>query len=126
MEGVGKRKQILTALLAGTLAVSGLTACGGSKEKEDASTIHITSGGQAWWGNMIAGLEAKFPELNFEYEDYTGPNHSQYIHTLLEHEDFGDIYVGTYKISDEECKAHLMDMSGYGFVGNYEESILNQ
>lgn len=51
---------------------------------------------------------------------------TEYLRLQLLHDDTGDIFFGTLKYDDATCQKHLMDLSGYGFVGRYESSILNQ
>lgn len=101
------------------------TACSGLKKANDSqNTIKITLSPR--YTNLESVLETEFPDIRFEFEHYTGPASTEYLRTQLMHNDAGDIFLSTLKFDDITCKEHLMDISGYNFVGNYESSLLNQ
>lgn len=87
-------------------------------------TLKITIGHDSW--PLERALQTAFPDINFVFECYRGSNTTEYLRLQLEHNDMGDIFLGTLKYDDETCREHLLDLSGYGFVGNYESSMLNQ
>ena len=100
-------------------------ACSGLKKANDSqNTIKITLSPR--YTNLESVLETEFPDIRFEFEHYTGPASTEYLRTQLMHDDAGDIFLSTLKFDDITCKEHLMDISGYNFVGNYESSLLNQ
>jgi raffinose/stachyose/melibiose transport system substrate-binding protein len=101
---------------------------GGCEKNEKAypkkSSLKITIGQN--YRNFEKALKTEFPDINFEFECYLGPNTTEYLRLQLQHDDMGDIFLGTLQYDDETCQEHLLDLSGYGFMENYESSILNQ
>ena len=68
---------------------------------------------------------AKFaPEVNIELISYSGSNMTAYTRNSLKAGDITDIYATTYMQSAEAMKENLIDLSKYGFVNNYTDSML--
>lgn len=119
-----KKIKIAACLLLGVLLLP-FTGCTGNKSTEpERVSLRITVPHDSW--EFENRLKEKFPEIDFEFEYYRGPNTTEYLRLQLQHDDTGDILLGTLKYDEEACREHLLDLSGYGFVGNYESSILNQ
>lgn len=117
-----KVHKIISCLFAGILFAS-LFGCADEKAPEPVS-LKVTVGHNS--RRAEKALCEEFPEIDFEFECYRGTNTTEYLRLQLEHDDTGDIVLGTLKYDDEMCRQHLLDLSGYGFVGNYESSMLNQ
>lgn len=71
-------------------------------------------------------LVEQFPDIPFDFYNYGGLNTSMAINQLLEKDDFGDVCITSLQVKDEIARDHLMDLSGNGICGRYEQSILNQ
>lgn len=120
-----KLKRILAGILAGSV-LTVLTGCGGGHpENPGQNTLKITLG-QMDSSKLERALETEFPHISFEFEYYKGAGTTEYYRSQIRHDDTGDIFLSTLKFDDDICKEHLMDLSGYSFVGNYENSMLNQ
>ena len=122
----GRRIAAVILLIAAVAAAAVFWNIENKKKEREQNTLHLLAGQQKWWPGLLEALREEFPDLTFETESYVGPNTSQYAKVRLEREKQGDIYLGGYKVSDEDCKKYLLDLSGYSFVGNYNDSILNQ
>lgn len=112
----------LAALFLGAVTACRDTKPTGSPAKEP---IKITIG-HAGFADLEPALTKAFPDIPFEFEYYKGPSTTEYLRSQLLHDDGGDVFFSTLKFDDAACREHLMDISGYGFVGKYESSLLNQ
>lgn len=117
-----------TALLLCVLLIFGMTACGSndSDTAEDQNTLTFTMGPQLWGPSLVSALKEKFPDINFDINYYCGCNTSEYLKTQLEHDDAGDIFFGTTLLTEKRYTDNLLNLSGYSFTGNFEDSMLNQ
>lgn len=116
----------ITALLLAVIMLLTLNACGMAEEKvKEDNTIRITLG-RYDSSNLEKALLKQFPDINFEFEYYKGFATTEYYRSQILNDETGDVFISTLKFEDEICKQHLMDLSGYSFVGNFENSILNQ
>ncbi len=102
-----------------------LAACGQNTAKQDANTITITTGCYTSDTALVSRIiQEQFPEINLDVNIYAGANTTTYLSEQLDHDDASDIFLYTTKLSDEQSKEHLLDLSGYSFVGNYDKGIL--
>lgn len=74
---------------------------------------------------FIEAFQKVHPEVAIDASAYRGSNGSGYAMNTLEHGDIPDIYISTYPPSPEAQREHLIDLSGYGFIGNYTTTMLN-
>lgn len=119
-----KIHRIAACLLLGVSLLS-FGGCAESKtEDSEQNSLKITIGHN--YGKFEKALKEEFPDIEFEFECYRGPNTTEYLRLQLQHDDMGDVFLGTLNYDDETCREHLMDLSGYGFMENYESSMLHQ
>ncbi len=112
---------IAAALLMGLM----LTGCKQHAKENDENTITITTGCYTSDTALVSRIiQEQFPEIDLQVDIYAGANTTTYLSEQLDHDDASDIFVYTTKLSDEQSKAHLLDLSGYSFVGNYDKGIL--
>ncbi|MBE5934733.1 MAG: hypothetical protein E7262_02930 [Lachnospiraceae bacterium] len=94
-----------------------------SKDKDqDVLTISLTHNNIP----LIEALRKEFKDIEFRIDDYYGNNPTEYYSKKLECNDYGDILINTIQLNNETAKDKLLDISGYGFVGNYQTEMLKQ
>lgn len=122
------KKRILAAVLilcVLSVAVPGVWVAFGIKRKlnyDNTLTINM------WTSSMpsiISALEAKFPDINFVLNEYTGANNSYYQMELLQHGEGGDIFLYTTFYNDKDAPEYLVDLSGYPFLANCDRAMLS-
>lgn len=126
-----KRRMIAWGL---AIAVFAFLLIGCAQKKETMTDDHKKAAGhesvtiQMPYGNLSAFMDLvkeKYPEINLEVLPYSGQNMSAYVQDQLRADDMPDIYFTTmYMPGLEDLSDRLIDMSGYDFTGNYEESRL--
>lgn len=119
------RKYFTGALL---LAAALLTSCAKTQEKpqsepknEEALTVLIRS-----HSSIEDALKEKFPDIPLVFDYYDGPNATSNMQMRIKNHDISDIFMGTLKLDEKDSVENLLDLSGYAFCNNYENSILNQ
>ncbi len=121
------KKRILAAVLIMcvlSVAVPGVWVAFGIKRKlnyDNTLTINM------WTSSMpsiISALEAKFPDINFVLNEYTGANNSYYQMELLQHGEGGDIFLYTTFYNDKDAPKYLVDLSGYHLLANCDMANL--
>ncbi len=106
------------------MAVTALGGCAVFRQREESNKLSITIS-YDMEAQFIDALRQKFPEISFDVHYYVGGNGSGYILESLTHNDATDIICTANKIGDEVSEKYLLDLSGYGFMGSFEEGILN-
>lgn len=109
---------IIILMMAGGL----LVGCKGSNESKTL-TINISSNGYV---EFVKALKAEFPKINFEVYSYQGDNSSEFLRSTIVNNDASDIIFTSFVMSDKDQQKYFLDMSGYGFVNNYDSTILNE
>ncbi|KIR01653.1 hypothetical protein P261_00467 [Lachnospiraceae bacterium TWA4] len=75
--------------------------------------------------DFIEVLKKKFPEIYFEVSYYEGENKANYLESLVENDEAGDIIFHVKKFNNQICKEKLLDLSNYEFSAKFNESILH-
>ncbi len=119
-----KTTKIISIVLSLVLLLSVLAGCSSSKENEDQNTLSLLYSATVPQ-KFIEGLKAKFPDINFEFEFYQGANYTEYAQQALYHEEGSDIFNYSLILTDEDSDKYLVDLSGYNFLGNFDNAILN-
>lgn len=126
-------KRIIAILLTVACAVSLLTGCGrgsgtssavtgGGAASDDALTIQCRNGSMA---TFVGYVHEKYPDIDLQVIPYSGSNASTYWRDQLLAGEMPDIYITTsYTPGDDAISEQLLDLSGYGFTANYNESQL--
>ena len=74
--------------------------------------------------DLLDGFAGYAPEVNIEMVSYCGPNMTAYTRNSLKAGNIPDIYTTTYIQGADAMKDHLIDLSKYGFINNYTDSML--
>ena len=74
--------------------------------------------------DLMNGFAEYAPEVNIEVVSYSGSNMTAYARNSLKAGDITDIYATTYMQGADAMKENLIDLSKYGFVNNYTDSML--
>ena len=74
--------------------------------------------------DLLDGFAGYAPEVNIEMVSYCGPNMTAYTRNSLKAGNIPDIYTSTYIQGADAMKDHLIDLSKYGFINNYTDSML--
>ncbi len=119
-----KTTKIISIVLSLVLLLSVLAGCSSSKENEDQNTLSLLYSATVPQ-KFIEGLKAKFPDINFEFEFYQGANYTEYALQALYHGEGSDIFNYSLILTDEDSDKYLVDLSGYNFLGNFDNAILN-
>lgn len=125
-----KGKRILAAALTLVMAAGLLIGCNSGKKEEpeglytgdpDAVRIFV-------WGNSNHEeiLVKEFPDIKFDFYEYSGMNVSSAMAQVLEKDELGDVHINSLRVTDEIAKDHMMDLSGTTLCSKYEASLLNQ
>ncbi len=127
---IKRSKKFLISALMLLLTAGLLAGCSNAQEAE--STSLFTGDPDAIqifiWGNSDHKdiLTEKFPDIKFDFYEYNGINITATIAKLLEKDELGDIHINSLRVTDENAKEHLMDLSGMTLCNKYEPSMLNQ
>ncbi len=111
----------LSIILALLLVLAALSGC---KSDDEQNTLTIQYGRNIPY-TFIEGLEAEFPEIDFSYDFYQGANYTEYINSSLSHGEAADVVVHSVCLNEKESKAYWLDLSGYTFLGNFDNAIMN-
>ncbi len=93
------------------------------QEQNNQNTLRITVESNRC-GAFLEEMIRQFPEINFEIEIYAGANSAAYIDDLLSHGEAGDIIFYNQITKNEQNTSHLLDLSGYPFMGNLKDEVL--
>lgn len=74
--------------------------------------------------DLLDGFAEYAPEVNIELVSYSGSNLTAYTRNSLKAGQIPDIYTTTYMQNAQVMKDNLIDLSKYGFVNNYTDSML--
>ncbi len=132
-----KKNNILKKLLAACLSAAmllSLTACGGTTPDssvsgsgdDEAVTLNILEVNNSYFRNFTQAVRNSAPDIPLNIEYYSGSNPSGYITQKLASQDPPDIVYFTNQLSEEFQQEHLMDLSSYDFLKNYNLSLVNQ
>ncbi len=66
-----------------------------------------------------------YPEVDLDVISYAGINGSGYALHSLQNGDIPDIYITSQSFSKESQEKYLLDLSGYDFVNNYSNTLLD-
>lgn len=99
--------------------------CGAKKEKkaEDTGAVSIYLRDAS---RIEEVLKDRFPDIRFDFVYYDGINTTAEQQMRLANHDITDIFMGTLRLSKEDSEENLLDLSGYEFCDDYENSILSQ
>lgn len=101
-----------------------LSGCGDGKREENTLTINLAGRNM---DALVEGLRAQFPDIHFDIYRYMGSNGSGFLRETIMHNDASDLVFYTQRANEEALVANLMDLSGYGFVGeNVDRAMLEQ
>ncbi len=118
-----KLKKTAALFLSLLMVLSVFGGCGTAK-KEDQNTLTLL------WSRgvpekFINGLVEQFPEIDFELEFYQGENFTEYARQALIHGEGSDIFSYSLALSGADAEKYLVDLSGYTFLGNFDNAILD-
>lgn len=117
-------KKFISIVLVGMLVLSMLIGCqSGVKKNEDDNTLTVTIAANRAT-EFCDAMVKKFPEINFEFDYYYGENMSGYLTEVINHGDGSDLIYYTQMTNKESFAEHLLDLSGYPFIGNLNDEIL--
>lgn len=113
------------------LMTAGLSAGCGSPKKTETTELYTGDPDAIRmfvWGdsNHKDILVEKFPDIKFDFYEYTGMNMTASMAQVLERDELGDIHINSLRVTDEIAKEHMMDISGTTLCSKYESSMLNQ
>ncbi len=114
--------RMMSLFMVMTLLVGSLSGCGVSKNDDD--TLTIWSGSRTF-ALLTKNIKDQFPDMNLDIRYYAGGDTSNFLKNELIHGNGSDIFLFSSKIENELAKEWLLDLSGYGFMGNIESSMLN-
>lgn len=125
-----RKKRFLTFAMVLLMAAGVLSGCGSTKSAESASlytgdpdAIRIFIWDNADYKELLV---EKFPDIKFDFYEYSGMNVTAAMAQVLERDELGDIHINSLRVTDEVAKEHMMDLSGTTLYSKYEPSILNQ
>ena len=116
-------KKLTAVLLTALMLLSVFAGCS-KEEKEDPNTLTVNVG-MLTPVPFLEGLKEEFPEINFVYEYYHGANQTEYQAQRLSHGEATDIIMHSVIFNKEVAEANLVDLSGYTFLGNFDNALLN-
>lgn len=118
-------KKILAWVLVLAMLTSMLASCGtrNSDPAEDENTLTLLVGQQQHIP-LLEAMQEKFPEINFEFEYYSGGNHSYYISERISHGDAGDLICYTVFTSLDEHTSQFYDLSGTSLTGALNDDVI--
>ena len=116
-------KKTLCVLLAiMMLALTLLPGCASDQPKEHEPLTMMTA--NFVYKDLLEGFAEFAPEVKIELTSYSGSNMTAYMRNSLKAGDIPDIYATTYLQGIDQMKNNLIDLSKYGFVNNYTDSML--
>jgi raffinose/stachyose/melibiose transport system substrate-binding protein len=75
---------------------------------------------------FIDALNEVYPEVKLQVCSYDGGNSSGFMKQQLERGDIPDIYSTNYLQDEALQKEYLLDLSGYDFINDYSDTMLNR
>lgn len=114
-------KKLLCILLALSLLVS--TAFVYADEPDGHEPLTMLTANFVY-KDLLDGFAEYAPEVNIDLISYCGPNMTAYMRNSLKAGQIPDIYATTYMQDADAMKDNLVDLSQYGFVNNYTDSML--
>ena len=130
-----KKKRILSLLLTVTTTLTLLAGCAGKTDtadngKTDGEHEPITMTAMVPFRNpshLVDLVHEKYPEINVEFEPYSGYNATAYTKMELESDHMPDIYFGSmYTPEVTDASEHLLDLSAYSFTDNFTDQRLRE
>ncbi len=118
-----KMTKLLAVLVVLALAASALAGCGQKASNDDNALTILVS--YTACEDIMKHLIAQFPDIDFVAEEYAGQNMSRYLKSRLYRGEAGDIFFYTTFLNDDDVANHLLDLSGYEFLTNYDKGILS-
>ncbi len=121
-----KLKKFLASVLLFCMVISlatGLTACA-PEEKEDPNTLTITIRSDQYV-EFFEAMVAEFPDINFEIDYYEGEDPSDFLSSLVKSGEGGDLLFNTLFTTQPEYTKNMLDLSGYSFIGNIRDEVLD-
>lgn len=125
-----KGKKVLTVGLILVMMAGLLIGCDSRKRGEpeglytgDPDAIRIFIWGNSDHENILV---EKFPDIKFDFYEYSGMSLTSAIAQVLEENELGDIHINSLRVTDEVAKEYMMDLSGTTLCSKYEASLLNQ
>lgn len=109
--------------LGSTLTACGTTASAGTVEEHEPITL---MDGNRDYAQLIELVGRKYPEIRLEILPYLGRNTTAYMKKQLTADHVPDIYSSTQAWSGELQQAHLVDLSKYPIVEQYNSVRLNE
>jgi len=118
-----------TRLLAFVLLVCMLfSGCSRAKDagtEDDGNTLTITLGVRNNLEHFIEGIQAQFPDIHFVIEPTFCANPTESLRQMLLNDETSDIFYFSQKLENEDAPEHLLDLSSYDFIHNFDRAILN-
>lgn len=123
-----QKKRIVSLLLAAFCVLTLFVGCKNDTDQtknSDSDGEHEPIVMQMPFRNMGAFLDKvheKYPEINLQFDAYSGANFTAYINARTQANDIPDIYCRTYYVPEfDDMSDLLIDLSGYSFTDNYAE-----
>ncbi len=101
--------------------LAGLPGCAGKKED---NTLRVVVPGNENFA-YIDRLEEAFPEIDFEFEYYIGSNTTGYLVDTIKNGEAGDLILSTVFTTRNDITDYMLDLSGYSFIGNIRDEVIN-
>lgn len=96
-----------------------------SSDRSDHDVLTISAYNNLVTEKFIDTFNEVYPEVNLQIASYGGVNGSGYALYSLINGDIPDIYITTQSFSKESQEKYLLDLSGYDFVNNYSNTLLD-
>ncbi|MCI8304439.1 MAG: carbohydrate ABC transporter substrate-binding protein [Lawsonibacter sp.] len=105
-----------------------LSACSQTEKKPEQEP---DSGALTWstwngYNNFLKLLNETCPEIELEYDVYSGANYTGFSWAQMRADDIPDIFITTQILDEELAKERLADLSSYDMVNRISTSILDQ
>lgn len=118
-----KKAQHILILMAAIACLSSCAFKGNdSLSGSDALTWTTWNG----YDNFFSLLNEKCPDITLDFVSYTGANQTGYSWEQLRADDITDIFITSQILDEDLASERLVDLSGYDFINNFSNSILDQ
>ncbi len=119
-------KRVISAFLVLVILAFALIGCSGQQNDtsaNDPNTLTLVIGHQQHTA-LLEAMQKKFPDINFEFEYYSGGNHSYYLSERITHGDAGDLIFYTVFTSLEEHTSQFYDLSGTSLISALNDDVI--
>ncbi len=119
-------KRIIPFILVITMLLSLLAGCGKPDNADDNTlTLNVGYNNSGDVTKMVEAMQRAFPEINFDIRWYVGDNPGNYQLNRVRNDDASDIIFYPNFTDLEVDTSRMLDLSGYSFIGNLSDEVLN-